>query len=414
MHEINPFDFFFGPRRDEDQSIQPNQRQQGLGSGFIVDLKNGYVISNNHVVEQANEIALKLANGRVYDGRIVGRDPATDIAVIQIKDKAFERKGLTELKLATSDKGQAGEFVLALGAPFGLEASVSFGVISASRRGNLDIIEFGNFMQTDAAINPGNSGGPLVDMNGDVIGMNTAIFSRSGTSAGIGFAIPAPLVRTVATELINNGKVARGYLGIRLDQDLTEDIAVGLGLPPDAKGALVSEIHAGSPAEKAKLTSGDVITAVNGKKVTNRAELLYQVRLMKPPEKVVLEYLRAAKTFTTSLVLAPFPEQKIASGGSGAPNAPGGLKLEVLSSNARIKALRTQFGFVSKKGLLVTAVAPASEAEINGIRPGDVLLQLNHRPLGTVNDFAAAYQKNKRILIQLERSGRTLFATVRR
>ena len=192
--EINPFEFFFGPQfRGHPRGQAPERKQKGVGSGFIIDLKKGLILTNNHVIEGADEISLKLANGETYDGKVLGRDKNTDVAVVKIKDKKYNRKGLGVLNLADSKKTKVGQFVIALGAPFGLEASLSFGVISALGRGNLQITNLGNFIQTDAAINPGNSGGPLLNMDGQVIGINTAIYSRSGSSAGIGFAVPAAL-----------------------------------------------------------------------------------------------------------------------------------------------------------------------------------------------------------------------------
>lgn len=418
MQEINPFDYFFNPR-NEPTSPMPERRQTGLGSGYLVDIKQGYVITNNHVVEGADDIQLKLGNGKTYAGQVLGRDPGTDIAVIQIKDRNFDRQNLSELSLGNSDEVKDGDMVLALGAPFGLEASVSFGVVSASSRGNLDIIQLGNFIQTDAAINPGNSGGPLLNMNGQVIGMNSAIFSRSGTSAGIGFAIPANLVRLIANELINKGKVVRGYLGVRLDQDLSEDIIAGLNLPRDTQGALISVVRADSPAAKAGIVAGDIIVAINDKKITNRSDVTYQVGTATPRTKVSFTVLRQGKPLKMDVTLEALPDPKEEVGTSAnkniAANAPSGLKLEsVTSSSATIKNLRKNYGVQAKTGLLISGIVPFSEAEQAGLKVGDVLLEVNNKPLKTVDDFAKAYKAQTRLLIKIERSQKTLFATMRR
>ena len=283
--QMNPFEFFFGPMPYR-QGSETERKEKALGSGFLVDLKKGYILTNNHVIDEADEITVKLANDESYSGKVLGRDKNTDIAIIKIKNDKFKRDGLAELTLGDSDKVQVGEFVIAVGAPFGLEASLSFGILSAAQRGNLQITNLGNFLQTDAAINPGNSGGPLLDTRGQVVGMNTAIFSRSGGSAGIGFAVPASLIRKVVPQLIDQGHLNRGYLGVRLTQELDEDINSGLGLSGDAKGALVSFVQEGTPAHKAGLMAGDVITSVEGKKVTNNSDLTNAVGLLPPGKKI--------------------------------------------------------------------------------------------------------------------------------
>ncbi|NDA64023.1 MAG: hypothetical protein EBX50_18650, partial [Chitinophagia bacterium] len=214
---IDPFEFFFGnpgmPRRGEPKQ---QRREEGLGSGFIIDLNQGYIMTNNHVVQDADEIQLKFPNGDTHEAKIVGRDPNTDIAIVQIKERSFNKNGLSQLVLGNSDDVDVGDFAVAVGAPYGLEASVSFGIISAIGRGSLSITQMGNFIQTDAAINPGNSGGPLLNATGQVIGVNTAIYSRSGGYNGIGFAVPSNLARRIAEQLIGGGKVTRGYIGVGL------------------------------------------------------------------------------------------------------------------------------------------------------------------------------------------------------
>lgn len=417
--DMNPFDYWFNPRTERDGSDTPERRQQGVGSGFFVDLKRGYIISNNHVIADADEISLKLANGSIYAGKVLGRDPMTDVAIIQIKDKTFNRKGLAELRLVPMDQIRPGELVLALGAPFGLEASVSFGVISATSRGNLDIIRLGNFMQTDAAINPGNSGGPLLNMAGDVIGVNTAIYSRTGASAGIGFAIPARLVKQVATELINTGKVNRAYLGVRLDQDLSEDIIVGLNLPKNTQGALVSEVEPGTAAAKAGLEAGDVIVALDGQKVKDRSELTYRIGLLRPGSKAKLNVYRRGKLQTIVISLEAAPDTKnpplVKKSSKADLNTAAGLKLQAINSKSKaFNQLKRQYGLSANQGLLVLEVLPNSEADVNGIQQGDVLLEANQKELITVKDFEAVYRQGQPVLVKLQRGPRNLFATLRR
>ncbi|RZA23331.1 MAG: PDZ domain-containing protein, partial [Proteobacteria bacterium] len=317
-YELDPFDFFYGPRNRQADPSQPGQKQQsGVGSGFIVDLDKGYIVTNNHVVEGADEIDLKLSNGETYEAKVLGSDPNTDVAVVQIKDAKFNRKNLIALPFGSSDNVKVGEFVIALGAPFGLEFSQSFGAVSATSRGNLNITNLGNFIQTDAAINPGNSGGPLLDMQGNVIGMNTAIFSRSGSSAGIGFAVPSNLVREVALQLINKGKVARGYLGVRLAQDMDDDLAAAMNLPKGIRGALVGNVEKNTPAAKAGIESGDVITEVNGRAVHSGQELSNTVGLMQPGAKVAVAFYRGGIKKSTSISLGNYSVAANAGPGGG-------------------------------------------------------------------------------------------------
>lgn len=423
-YELDPFDFFFGPRFRQQGPQAPEQRQQaGVGSGFIVDLAKGYIITNNHVVEDADEISLKLGNGGTYEAKVLGRDQNTDVAVVQIKDPNYDKTGLAELSLGNSDNIKTGEFVIALGAPFGLEFSQSFGAISAVSRGNLNITSLGNFIQTDAAINPGNSGGPLINMEGLVIGMNTAIFSRSGSSAGIGFAVPSNLVRTIADQLINKGKVARGYLGVRLAQDLDEELSTAFGLPKGTHGAVVANVERGTPAAKAGIESGDVITEVNGKPVRTNSDLTNSVGLMAPNSKVKVIFYRGGKQREAVVTLGEFDKAVAAMSGqqgeedqggdANTDNYTQGLRLEALNKQKHAQYIE-QFRIESSSGLIVLDVDPASKARSSGIRPGDVLLRANQTPLKTVKDFTDAFKGSGKVLLQLERQGTYLFASIRK
>ncbi len=280
--------------------------QEGLGSGFLVDVDQGYVITNNHVVQGAREVQLKLANGSSYRAKVVGRDERTDVAVVQIKDKDYRRDGLAALALADSEQVKIGDIVVALGAPFGLESSVSFGVVSAVGRGNLNITELGDFIQTDAAINPGNSGGPLLDAKGQVVGMNTAIFSRSGAYNGIGFSVPSRLVREVAGQLIAGGSIERGYLGVEL-QELTDELQESLHLPDDVRGAVVANVSRSGPARLVGMQPGDVISAVDGMPLKNATALVNTIGLMRPGSEVKLTIYREGKRRETEVRLGEFP-----------------------------------------------------------------------------------------------------------
>ena len=413
--QMDPFDFFFGPRNPYPQ--QPERREQsGLGSGFIVDLEKGYVITNNHVIEGADEITLKVANGDTYTAKVLGADKNTDVAVVQINDKKYSKKGLAQLSLSASKKVGVGSFVLALGAPFGLETSLSFGVVSAIGRGSLNITSLGDFIQTDAAINPGNSGGPLVDMQGRVVGMNTAIYSRSGASAGIGFAVPAELVRKIATQLITNGKVARGYLGVQLSPEVSDDIAAGLNLPKNAKGALIARVERGTPAAKSGLQDGDFIVEVDGRKIDSNERLTNTVGLMPPGTEVDVKYYRNGKLRSSELKLGEFPSNIRTAGmnsNSESFNSSTGMKLEKLSKSKHQRYIE-RYNIESDTGILITDIDPESPAAKSGLRPGDVIVKANRKKLSSVDDFSKIYRSNKKILVQIERSGAYRFASIRK
>jgi S1-C subfamily serine protease len=297
---------------------------------------------------------------------------------INSQDKNFKHTGLGALQLGNSDGADVGDFVVALGAPFGLEASVSFGVISALGRGSLSIAELGNFIQTDAAINPGNSGGPLVSTSGQAIGINTAIFSKSGAYNGIGFAIPANLVRGVAEQIITEGKVERGYLGVGLNQVLDPELSKELGLPDGVTGALVSSVEPGGPAEKGGLEAGDVVTAIDSKKVNDELDLRSRIGLMKPHTKVNLTVVRGGKERALSVTLGNYPSELLAAGGRQRQGQPYGLGLAQLSAQ-----LQSKFGIKSKSGAAVIDVEENSSAARAGLQPGDVILQANNKKIGS-------------------------------
>ncbi len=411
MGMVDPYEFFFGPGRG---GAQPQQRpkQEGLGSGFFIDLDKGYLITNNHVVDEADEINLKLANETTYAGTVVGRDENTDIAVIQVKDKNFNRAGLESLVLDSSNRLSVGEFVVALGAPFGLESSLSFGVVSAIGRGNLQITKLGNFIQTDAAINPGNSGGPLIGMSGKVVGVNTAIFSRSGGYAGIGFAVPAALTRRIAARLITDGKVDRGYIGVGL-QTLDEELAQSLALPKGTSGTLVRQVIEDGPAAKAGLEPGDVITSADNTKISKDSDLQNIVGLKKPGDKVAITYYRNGKVVEAQIKIDPWPESNVLarSKTESKPETENvfGLELENNSAN-----LRKKFRLESKGGAVIVDVKENSPADRSGLRPGDVILSLNGNRIKDAASIKSMLKEGVRLLLRIEREGEYFFVPLKK
>lgn len=416
MGQISPFDFFFGPQGPGGmQPQQPQERKQsGLGSGFFIDMDKGYILTNNHVVEDADEITVKVATGQTYVASVVGKDKNTDVAVIQIKDKNFKKAGLGALPIGDSDKVAVGDFVVAVGAPFGLESSLSFGIVSALGRGSLNITELGNFIQTDAAINPGNSGGPLVNANGQAIGINTAIFSRSGAYNGIGFAVPSNLVRSVAEQLINDGKIERGYIGIQLLRGSGADpeMLKELGIPENVTGTFVSGVEKGGPADKAGLEGGDVITTFNGRKVDNDGSLVNDIGLMRPGTKAPLTYFRNGKEHNTTVTIANRPsDEQLASSGNRIESKSAntyGMALTPLSP-----ALRGKHRLKSANGLVVLSVEPNSPADRSGLQPGDLIFQVGKNAVNSVAKLNELLKASNRPLLRIERAGQYLYIPLR-
>lgn len=409
---IDPFEFFFGnpgmPRRGEPKQ---QRREEGLGSGFVIDLNQGYIMTNNHVVQDADEIQLKFPNGDTHEAKIVGRDPNTDIAIVQIKDRSFNKNGLSQLVLGNSDDVNVGDFAVAVGAPYGLEASVSFGIISAIGRGSLSITQMGNFIQTDAAINPGNSGGPLLNASGQVIGVNTAIYSRSGGYNGIGFAVPSNLARRIAEQLIGGGKVTRGYIGVGL-QPIDSELQKSLNLPKDAGGTLVARVVDGGPADKAGIEPGDVITSVNKKPVRNESEAINAIGLMAPGSTATITIVRNGKTRDLSTRIGEYPSddaQVAKSKGNSRDEIAFGLTLQKLTPEKR-----QRFNLDSKQGLLINSVAESSEGERVGLQTGDLIIAVNNKPVSEIQAFKSLIkQSGNRVLLRIERSGQYFFVPLR-
>lgn len=404
---------FFGDPFPGAQGAQPPQNQQrrvmGQGSGFVFEVRKGllrrdraYLLTNNHVVAGADHIQVRFQDGREFPARIRGADPQSDIAVLEV-----EASDLPALTLGDSAAMQVGEWVVAMGNPFGLSHTLTVGVVSATGRTSLGISDYEDFIQTDAAINPGNSGGPLVNLDGEVVGINTAIFSRSGGHMGVGFAIPSNLARLIADQLIEHGEVIRGYAGMVV-QPLSQELAQSFGLP-NRQGALVAEVVGGSPAEKAGLRSGDVIVSWDGQAVREPGDLRNRVSLTPPGKRVALTVVRDGKRDELSMAVERLEDQQqIAAAGAALDQL--GFAVQTLTSD-----LARQFGLRSAEGVVVTEVDPGSVAAAAGIRPGTVILQVNRRAVRTIEEFQElvdAAGAQRQILLLLSDQGRSRYVVL--
>ncbi|HVU36274.1 MAG TPA: DegQ family serine endoprotease [Opitutaceae bacterium] len=382
----------------------------GIGSGVIIS-SDGYIVTNNHVVDGADTLKVDLSDGRELTAKVIGRDPQTDVAVIKV-----DAKNLPAITFADSDKAEVGDRVLAIGNPFGIGETVTSGIISAKGRrvGILQDVEgYENFIQTDAAINPGNSGGALVDVEGRLVGMNSAILSRSGGFQGVGFAVPSNMVEHVADSLVKTGKVVRGYLGVHI-QSITPALADSFGLKND-HGALVADVEPGAPAAKAGLKAGDVITKFNGKQVTDANELTLAVTNTEPGTKINLEVLRDGKSQDLSAVTGV---RKNTGKGEGEQSLSqnddtgtlNGVAVDDLTPDAR-----QQFNIpFNIHGALVTNVDQNSASAQAGIRPGDVLLEINKHPVKNAQDAVdlTSHTTSKKTLVKLWDRGNTIYVVV--
>ncbi len=359
------------------------QKQQSLGSGVIVN-SNGTILTNNHVVDRADKITVVLSDGRKLPAKVVGKDPESDIAVVRI-----DVSGLPTARLGDSDKLKIGEWVLALGNPFGLSHTVTAGIVSARGRSldGLESTKFQDFIQTDAAINPGNSGGALVNMDGEVVGINTAIESPTGVYVGYGFAIPVNMARRVMESLIASGKVSRGWLGISI-QNIPEDALSTLGLKSQ-EGTIVSEVHEDTPAQKAGVQTGDVIVAVNGKPIKDRDDLMNTIAATDPGKPVALKVVREKKEVTISVTLGERPpmERLAAMGGREESASAQGLGIEVQDLTPD---LAEQFGYRGQAGVVITGIAEDSPAAEAGLREGDLIKSVGQSPVKNAAEFRRA------------------------
>src|SRR6184192_1545064 len=402
---------FFGGQLPQGQG---KQTLQGLGSGVIVR-PDGYILTANHVVSGAEEIMIGLGNDlRKFKAKKVGTDPGTDVALLKI-----DENNLPSLNFADSDKARAGDIVLAIGNPFGLRQTVTMGIISAVGRGGMGIVDYENFIQTDAAINMGNSGGALVDTEGRLLGINTAIFSRSGGNQGIGFAIPGNLARDVMQSLREKGRVIRGYIGTSV-QTLTPELAEAMKLNGQLTGALIGEVTPGSPSQKAGMKTGDVITAVNGKKVSDARELRLMIGSMAPGTKVQLEVNREGQKKTFNVELAEMPAGVAEEGTEASPEESaqperatvfGGVAVADVTDEIR-NALN-----LSKdvKGAVIAEIDAESSAAKAGLREGDVIQEVNKQPVQNAKDLVAISKRlkpNEKILIRVWSQGRSGFVAL--
>jgi serine protease Do len=375
--EANPFDPFFGPGERGPGDGSENLRR-GAGSGFIVDAR-GLVLTNNHVVEGARSIRVRLEDGRVLEGTVAGRDPLTDVAVVRLRGDAGR---LPTVKLGDSEAVRVGDWVVAIGNPFGLASSVSSGIISAKAR-DIGAGPYDDFLQTDAAINPGNSGGPLFDLSGAVIGMNTAI---AGGGTGVGFAVPANIMRSLLPQLEKGEAVQRGWLGVTV-QDLTPDLAQALGVAATTRGAVITDVAAGSPAAGAGLRPDDVVTAVEGKPIGSAAALTRSVAFQAPGTTLVLHVLRAGQDQDVKVRLgaAPAPSQPVAAREDAEAREPGRLGLAFRDVPPEV----ARAGGPSR-GALVAQVRPGSPADAAGLEPGMVVVSAGGRRIASARDLEAA------------------------
>jgi serine protease Do len=398
---------FFGiPGNEQNPSRQFRApKQHGVGSGVIVT-KDGYILTNNHVVENAENIRVETNDGREFTGKVIGRDPKTDVAVIKI-----EASDLPFLPLADSDKIEVGDIVLAVGNPFGIGQTVTSGIVSAKGRATMGL-DYEDFIQTDAAINPGNSGGALVDIDGRLVGINTAILSESGGNQGIGFAVPSNLARWVMSSLVKDGRVERGFLGVNI-QDMTPELAKQFNISR-TQGALVSGVTPDSPADKAGLKSGDVIVDFNGKAVTDSRHLKLQVAETVPGSSIPMKIMRDGVGKTLSITVKELPGDKVATGpstsGDTAGDALHGVAVTDLDAGSRAQ-LKVP---AQIQGALISKVAPDSASYEAGLRQGDVIMEINRKPVKNAEQAVAATAKptGKETLLHIWSQGGSRYVVV--
>lgn len=394
------FERFFGPQFQHPRTTPKQEKrtfkQQAAGSGFII-ASDGYILTNNHVVEGATKLTVRLADEREFPAKVVGTDPQSDVALIKI-----DGKNLPVLALGNSDALEVGEWVIAIGSPFELNQTVTVGVVSAKGRNRMGINDYENFIQTDAAINPGNSGGPLLNIHGEAVGMNTAIFSRSGGYMGIGFAIPINMAKNIEQQLLKSGKVTRGWLGI-LIQDVNEELAKSFGQKASG-GALISEVTEDSPAKKSGLLQGDIVTAINGATVINVADLRNKIAMTPPNTELTLRILRDGKEKDVVVTVGEQPTdmKSLAKKMTDSPLHEMGLTMQDLTDE-----IAEQFGYSKDQGVLIAEVDPDSPAAQIGLQAGQLVEEVNRIRVHNLKDLRQALKKSnnpKQVLLRI-RSG---------
>ena len=380
----NPFENF-GPFSDERQR---EFKQRSLGSGFIID-REGHIVTNNHVIEGADEITVRLSNDKEYDAEIVGRDPNTDLALIKIKGAS----NLVPLEMGDSDQLTIGSWVVAIGSPFGLEQTVTAGIVSAKGR-VIGSGPYDDFIQTDASINPGNSGGPLLNMNGEVVGINTAIVAQG---QGIGFAIPVNMAQGIIRQLEESGSVTRGWLGVGI-QNLTPELAEYYGLK-EKKGVLVAKVFEGDPADKAGIKTNDIIIAVDGKPIKSPRELTGTIAEIPVGKKTSITILRNGKEKTVKVRIAKRPDSDRLARRQPEKNGELGIRIAEMTPEMAKRYGHSE----TEKGVLVVGVESGSKAAEAGIRQGDLVKEVNRKPVTTVSDLRAKLKKDDEIQLLVKR-----------
>jgi len=404
------FDFFFGPRNRQQPQQPPDReyRQQGLGSGVIVSA-DGRILTNNHVVDNADSIYVRTYDGNRYAASVIGVDPHTDIAVLQIDADA----DVPYIPIGNSDNLQVGEMVMAIGSPMSenLAYTVTQGIVSAKGRSNVGLADYEDFIQTDAAINPGNSGGPLVNLNGELVGINTAIASRSGGFQGIGFAVPSNMAERVMNSLMTEGKVVRGWLGVTI-QNVDDAIANAMGLD-EPGGALVGDVLEDSPADRAGLEAGDIILSIDGRPIAVSSQLRSQVASTPPDQVVDLEVLRGDRVIDIQVTLGELPSDLTQAMPGGAIEQSMGFAVENLTSD-----LAQRYDINPRlQGVVVTSIESDSPAFEGGLREGDVILSVNRQRVQSESQFRdriSALDEGDTVLLRVSRQGSGFFVAFNR
>ena len=394
------FNRFFGETPPRENS------QRSLGSGILIS-KDGEILTNYHVVRNADAIKVKLADQTEFEARLIGKDSRTDLAMIKIRRSGGN---LPFARLGSSSQLDVGDWVMAIGNPFGLEHTVTAGIVSAKGR-VIGAGPYDNFIQTDASINPGNSGGPLINAAGEVVGVNSAIFSQTGGNVGIGFAIPIDLAKKVADQLRKNGKVVRGWLGIRA-QNVSPQLASSLGIVRSGEMAVVTEVTEGSPAAEAGIKSSDIVVEFNGKPVPRSHDFPSVIADTPPGQKVTLKIIREKKEQTVAVKVGELPDESDASQQIEAKDAEIGLRVQRITPEAA-----RRLGMNSTKGVIVVEVQPGSPADQVGVEPADVIREVNQRPVNNVKDFQLALRQGRRgdrILLLVQRGDNAVFFAVKR
>ncbi len=398
LDKLGPQGEFF--RRFLPDESEAPQRQRGQGSGFFISA-DGYLITNNHVVGGADKVSVFTNDGDEYEAEVIGADPQSDIALIKV-----DGTGFPYLEMGDSNRLQVGEWVLAIGSPFGQTNSVTAGIVSAKGRTGMRILGqqgYENFIQTDAAINPGNSGGPLIDLDGQVVGVNTAIISRSGGYNGIGLAVPVDMASFVMEQLKDGGSVTRGYLGVMIER-LDPDMAEGQGLKRGANGVFVQKVMPETPAAEAGLQSQDIIVKLNGDEVLDSGDFRNKISMVRPGKKVSLVVLRNARPQEFDVRVGKLPDDptQLARAGSRREEEPSALKEIGISIQNLDEDIAAQLGFEGERGVLVSRVTPGGPAFLKGIRQGNLIQEVNDTPVANDQEFLQAIDEipaSKRVIV---------------